>query len=156
MTTTLPATRATPITPTFSSPVELATRLQKQMLKLYPQVELPTVHCLHAGMYHRTIKIPAGTMVIGALIKIPTTLMMQGNMSVFIGDDWVTFTGFHVIPAEAGRKQIVLAHEDTIVTMAFPTRASTVAEAEAEFTDEAHLLQSAGRAGDIIFNTHQE
>jgi hypothetical protein len=105
-------------------------------------------------MYHRTIKLPAGAMVVGALIKVETILTIHGCMSVFLGDDWVTFSGFHVIPAEAWRKQIVLAHEETVVSMVFPTSATTVREAEAEFTDEFDQLQSAARENDITFNTH--
>jgi len=133
----------------------MVARLQRQMLR-QPQTEIPTVHCLHAGMYHRSIKIPAGLMVIGALIKRETILTIHGSLSVWIGDDWVTFTGFHVIPAEAWRKQLVLAHTETVVTMVFPSRATSVAEAEAEFTDEVDLLQSAHRTGDIIFNSHKD
>ena len=39
-----------------------------------PQVAIQTTHHFHAGLYSRTIRIPAGVMITGALIKIPTLL----------------------------------------------------------------------------------
>ena len=50
--------------------------------------------------------------------------------------------GLTVIEASAGRKQICITKEATDVTMLFATAATTVEEAEAEFTDEAAALLS--------------
>lgn len=107
-----------------------------------PQTEIETWHVLHAGMYARTIRIPAGVVLTGALIKRATLLVFNGHASVFIGDDEIELAGHHVIPASAGRKQAFIAHADTDLTMLFPTTATTVEQAEAEFTDEAERLMS--------------
>lgn len=107
-----------------------------------PQVEVETWHVLHAGMYARTIRIPAGVVLTGALIKRATLLVFHGHASVFIGDGEIELAGHHVIPASAGRKQAFIAHAVTDLTMLFPTTAATVEEAEAEFTDEADRLLS--------------
>lgn len=106
------------------------------------QVKIATDHVLHAGIYSRTIRIPAGVLLTGALIKVPTTLILSGHASVFIGDETIEICGYRVIPASAARKQAFLAHADTDLTMSFATYAGTVEEAEAEFTDEAPLLFS--------------
>ena len=107
-----------------------------------PQVELPVSHALHAGMYHRTITIPAGVAITGALIRVPTLLIVDGDCEVFTGNEVAKLEGHNVLQCHPHRKQVFLAHSDTHLTMIFPTHAATVEEAENEFTDEAARLQS--------------
>lgn len=107
-----------------------------------PQVDIATQHVFHAGMYARTIMIPAGVMLTGALIKIATMLIVQGDAIVYIGDRSIELKGYHVVPASAGRKQAFVAMADTYLTMIFPTDATEIADAEDEFTDEADMLMS--------------
>ena len=107
-----------------------------------PQVEIATDHVLHGGMYARTICIPAGVVLTGVFIRVPTLLVFDGNATVNAGDDATTLVGYHVLAASAHRRQAFLAHADTRLTMVFATQAKTVVEAEDEFTDEAHLLFS--------------
>ena len=114
---------------------------EKQVLAC-PQVDIRTHHVLHAGMYSRTIMIPAGVVLTGALIKIPTLLLIDGDVLIGRGEESVHVTGNAVIPASRGRKQAFLTYEDTIVTMVFPTSATTVEQAEAEFTDDTDMLFS--------------
>lgn len=137
---------ATPALPAMSeNALDLVRRLEAANLEL-PQAPIATSHLIHGGMYARTIRIPAGTVLTGAFIKIPTALVFNGEATVFVGDDVLHLFGYQVIPASAGRKQVFVAHADTDLTMIFPTSAKTVAEAEAEFTDEAHLLLSRSQA----------
>lgn len=121
--------------------IEKVRALEVELLKL-PQVEIATEHVLHAGMYARTICVPAGTVITGTTIVIPTTIILNGRATLYIGDETLELHGHNVLAASAGRKQALLAHEDTYVTMLFPSTATTVEEAEAQFTDEAHLLFS--------------
>lgn len=107
-----------------------------------PQVDLPVDHVLHAGLYARTVKLPPDGVMTGALIRIATLLIVRGDVVAYLGGGAIRLQGYHVLPAEAGRKQVFVAVKETHLTMIFPTAAKTVAEAEAEFTDEAHLLQS--------------
>lgn len=115
-----------------------------------PQVPIKTHHVLHAGMYSRTIRIPAGVVLTGALIKIPTLVLIDGDVVVGRGDESMRITGNAVIPAGAGRKQAFITYQDTTVTMIFPTKATTVEQAEAEFTDDTDMLFS---RRDPEFNT---
>lgn len=108
----------------------------------FPQVDIRTAHTFHAGIYARTIMIPAGTVLTGALIKIATVLIVSGDVTVYIGDETIDLYGYHVLSASAHRKQAFVAHTDTYLTMVFSTKATTVEEAEEEFTDEAHKLIS--------------
>jgi hypothetical protein len=107
-----------------------------------PQVGIPTDHVFHAGMYARTIMIPAGVVLTGAQIKIPTILIISGDTLVYGEDGPVRYTGYHVAIGQAGRKQAFCALRDTYLTMLFPTEAADVDAAEREFTDEYEMLFS--------------
>lgn len=128
--------------------VDLVRMAEEKALEL-PQFDLPVKHSLHAGMYARTVTIPAGVAITGAHIKIPTILIVDGHCDVFTGAETVVLEGRHVIQASANRKQAFLAHTDTHLTMLFPTSATTVEQAENEFTDEADMLQSRRPQGEI-------
>jgi hypothetical protein len=106
------------------------------------QVPIPTDHVLHAGMYVRTITMPPGTVLMGALVKIPTVVTVVGSAKVYVGDGWTEVGGVTVLPARAGRKQIFVSLTHLVVSMAFPTQAKTIEEAEKAFTDEHQLLLS--------------
>jgi hypothetical protein len=135
-----------PMLPAMSEQaIEKARQLEAEAAE-QPQVEIQTKHLIHAGLYQRTIKIPAGVLLTGALIKIPTTLVVSGDCMAYIGGETLRLTGYHVLAAMAGRKQAFVAITDTFLTMSFPTSAKTVEQAEEEFTDECHLLCS--RRGD--------
>lgn len=121
--------------------VDVVTRFEDEALKL-PQVQIETQHSFHAGMYARTIMIPAGVVLTGALIKIPTMLIVNGDAVVYKEDGPVRITGHNVMLGAAGRKQAFVAMSDTYLTMVFPTGATTVDEAEKEFTDETDKLAS--------------
>ena len=130
-----------PLPPMSADSVANVREFEDASLKL-PQVKINTEHALHAGMYARTIMIPAGIVITGVQIKIPTILIISGDALVY-GDDGTTrLTGYHVTLGAVGRKQAILALADTYLTMIFPTSATTVAEAEEEFTDEPERLGS--------------
>lgn len=107
-----------------------------------PQTKIATIHTLHAGLYGRTIMIPADTILTGALIKIATVLIVSGHVIAVVDDVPTELIGYKVIPARPYRKAAFLAKTDTHMTMLFASKAKTVEEAEAEFTDEADLLFS--------------
>jgi hypothetical protein len=128
--------------PATPAPVVDRLRRLEHEIRKRPQLPVETHHVLHGGMYARTITIPAGCVLTGALIRVPTLLIMDGHATVSTGGDVVTMRGRHVLAGSRGRKQAFCAHEDTHLTMVFATSARTVAEAEDEFTEDAHLLLS--------------
>ena len=144
----IPATRSA-IAAMTPEAIDKVRQLEARTAEL-EQVEIPTDHVLHGGMYARTIKIPAGVLLTGAHIKRSTMLVISGHVTVFVGDGSIEITGYQVLPASAGRKQAFLAHTDTFVTMLFPSEAATVEAAENEFTDEADRLLSRRQACESI------
>lgn len=129
--------------------IDKVTRAQTFLATL-PQQHIATRHTIHGGLYTRTITIPKGVVITGVLIKIPTTLIFNGHAHINTGETGVELRGYHILPASAGRKQVIIAHEDTDLTMVFPTDAKTVEEAEAQFTDEFDLLMSHNSSDDTI------
>ena len=144
----IPATRPA-IAPMTPEAIDKVRHLEARTAEL-EQVEIPTDHVLHGGMYARTIKIPAGVLLTGAHIKRTTMLVISGHVTVFVGEGSIEIAGYQVLPASAGRKQAFLAHTDTFVTMLFPSEAATVEAAENEFTDEADRLLSRRQACESI------
>ena len=121
--------------------VESVRKFEDTALTL-PQEHIPTEHALHGGMYARTIKIPAGIALTGAQIKIATILIISGDVLVYGKNGATRYAGYHVCLGQSGRKQAFYALLDTYLTMLFPTAASSVDEAEREFTDEYEKLFS--------------
>ena len=123
------------------SAIEKVRLVQDAMLEL-PQIDLPVHHILHGGLYSRSLVIPAGVAIAGAFIQVPTTLVVSGNVTVYANDQAYEIDGYQVLVASAGRKQVFVAHTDTNMTMTFATDATTVEDAENEFTSEPDLLAS--------------
>lgn len=130
-----------PLPPMSAATVEAVRALEDASLRL-PQVAIKTTHAFHAGVYARTIMIPAGVVLTGVQISIPTLLIVNGDVDV-VGDTGpVRLTGYHVTLGQPGRKQAFYAHADTWLTMLFASTAATVEEAENEFTAEPERLGS--------------
>lgn len=101
---------------------------------------------LHDGVYTRTILVAKGSILVGALIKIPTTLLVSGECYInFKSDDsddlkLQYFKGFNTFKCSAMRRQVFYAVSDLSITMVFKTNVKTFADAEKEFTNEYNLL----------------
>ena len=115
--------------------------IEKKMLTK-EQIKLLTIHSLYNGVYTRTILLKENEVICGALIKIPTTLIINGNIQVSDGDSVVDIVGFDVFLCEPNRKQLMKANGNTSITMLFKTDAKTIEEAEQEFTDDFLSLLS--------------
>ena len=135
-----------------SADVEKVRGLESHLLGM-EQVAIQTQHHFHAGLYSRTIRIPAGVMITGALINIPTLLIVSGHVTVFIGGETLELKGYHIVPGQAGRKQVFVAHADTDLTMTFATQAKTVEDAESEFTNQPTALMSRQQSNDLTIIT---
>lgn len=106
------------------------------------QVKIEIEHQLHAGMYVRTCKMMSDCLLTGALIKVPTILIVSGFCSMYMGGRFRHISGYEVFYTEANRKAIFISETETFLTMCFPTQAKTVKDAEEQFTNEVHLIQS--------------
>lgn len=114
------------------------------------QWNIETEHTLHAGLYARTVRVPAGVVFANVLIKIPTLVIIHGVVDVLDGKSGVRLEGYNVVSAPCPRKHVYITRTDIEMTMIFPTNAQTVAEAEAEFTDEVENLMSRRQENGIV------
>jgi len=120
-----------------------------------PQIAIATEHLFHGGMYARTVRIPAQSVITGTLLNIPTILIIHGNAKVLTNAGWIEIEGYAVLPGSAGRKQAFVALSTVEMTMVFPTQAKTVEDAERECTDEFEKLISRRSDSDIVVVTEE-
>lgn len=114
----------------------------EQHLMALPQVDLQTGHLVHGGMYARTIFIPAGTVLTGALTNQDNVCVVHGDITVTTDEGTKRLAGFHVLPACKGAKRAGVAHADTWWTTLWTTELTDITEIENVLTDEADLLQT--------------
>lgn len=111
-----------------------------RVLEKLPEVKIKTEHHLHAGVYSRTVYVPAGTVAVGLKVNLATQLICAGHFRLTDGACTKEFKGYHVLNGYAGRRAAVHAITNCAFTMLFSTKCKTVEEAEAEFTDEPERL----------------
>jgi len=112
------------------------------VMSTLPQIEMPTEHLIHGGMYARTIRRDFDSVTIGSLINKATILIVNGSCSMLIGDRRVDLEGYNVLVGMPGRKSFSIARGPVEMTMICPTSAQTVEEAENEIFAEADQLVS--------------
>ena len=122
--------------PACTSDMLKATQALQALLETLPQVYLEPEESLHAGLYVRTVRVPKGTLLTGALIKIPTILIVAGSMKMTVGDQIEQVDGYRIFEGNAGRKTVFEALEDSVITMCFATNAPDFESALAECTEE--------------------
>lgn len=114
----------------------------EERAKELPPLPCVTQHTLHSGIYSRTMFMPKGSVAVGVIIQIPTTVIISGKVALYIGEEVIHIDGYNVIPALGNRKQVAYAIEDSYATLVFKTEATTVEEAEQEMTIEYNRLLS--------------
>lgn len=102
----------------------------------------PVNHFLHGGIYTRTLFLPKGILAVGARIKVPTTVILHGDVLLSNGINVVRSTGFSTFKGVPNRRCIAYALENTYFTTHNVSKAKTLEEAEKEFTDEWQLLST--------------
>lgn len=105
-----------------------------------PPADVPTDHFIHAGCYVRTCRISAGVLLTSALIKVPTVVIVSGDVVIRTDGESRRVTGYAVLRGMAGRKVAYYALQDTTITMIYATRNAVPQDCEPEFTDEYEKL----------------
>jgi len=132
---------ATDIRPMSEHDIDIANQVG-EYLKNFDNPTIETKHTIHGGIYTRTIMVKKGMTIVGVIIKVPTTIIVSGKCSFFIGEKVIHLEGVHVLAASAMRKQVLTAHEDTSISMILTTDADNLKDAEDTFTDEGNMLFS--------------
>ena len=119
-----------------------------------PQVDLQTSHVVHGGMCGRTIIIPAGTVMTGALLNKDNIIVMVGDLIVTTAEGLRRLTGYHVLPVAKGFKRAGVILQDTYWTTFVRTDKTDIRDIEDEMTDESAQLQT--RRQGITFESAQQ
>ena len=135
-------TVAKEVLPAMSDAAISKVREYSEKIGKLPQLPVKTFHVLHAGIYTRMIYVLKNAVLTSVLVKIPTLITINGDVTVNVGTHEARYTGTHAIPVSAKRKIGYFAHEGTWITMQFASDAKTVEEAEVQFTDEFGKLMS--------------
>lgn len=107
-------------------------------------VELGTWHHFAAGLVARTIMIPAGTLLTGAVHKAEHLNICFGDIDVWTEAGMRRLTGYHVIPSLSGAKRVGRTHVDTWWTTVHlnPGNSRDVAALEDALVEDSRNLQT--------------
>ena len=109
-----------------------------------PDPECPVTHVFAPGSYARTIFIPAGTVLTGAIHKEEGFFIIRkGELLVTVGDDVVRVGAGYMGITAKGEKRAGFAVSDVLFTTfhANPKEIREEKEIWAEFTIPANLLE---------------
>jgi hypothetical protein len=91
-------------------------RIEQYLLSL-PQVDMPVDHQFVNGLYARSITIPAGVMLTGAVHRDECFFVVRtGRILITTDDEPIEAKAGFMAASKAGSKRLGLALEDTTVT----------------------------------------
>lgn len=127
--------------PSTQHPLEAVRGLEAALMQL-PQIDLNTKHVVFGKMCARTIYIPAGVALTGALTRCDNICVVSGDIIVTTDEGSKRLSGFNVIPAKAGAKRAGYAIADTYWTTIWFTELTDIRAIEDEMTEESGMLQT--------------
>lgn len=89
-------------------------QLQAAMLQ-QPQADLPVEHTFLPGQYVRTLRMPAGCLVVGKRHRHRHLLIVTGHVTVRTERGMVELQGTHIIDSLPGMKRAIYAHADSVL-----------------------------------------
>lgn len=88
-----------------------------EVLKDLPQVDVPVQHEFMEGVYMRTVKMPAGTFVIGKIHKQEhVAIISQGSASVLTEHGILEIKAPFIFKSPPGSRRALRIHEDMVWT----------------------------------------
>jgi hypothetical protein len=90
------------------------------------------------GLYVRSCKLPADTVVTGAIFKKPHICIAIGDMTVVDEDETNHYVGVHVFNSRPGIKRVLRVHADSLFITAHRTDESDLAGIEREQTADSY------------------
>ena len=104
-------------------------RLQDAMQQL-PQFDLQAEHAFLPGQYLRTLRMPAGAMVVGKRHRHRHALIVTGHVTIRTEAGMVELQGTHVIDSMPGMKRAIYAHSDSVLITTHLTAETDLAKIE--------------------------
>lgn len=109
--------------------------LQVELSKM-PQVELPTEHIFHGGMYCRQLFQPAGSLVVGKVHKKEHFFMVvQGTVAITGDGKTLLYTAPFMLTSKPGTKRVLYAETDVVYMTIHRADSTTVEAVEDELVE---------------------
>lgn len=109
------------------------------MLENTQQVQIKIDQDLLGSFYARHCLVPKDVVIVGALLKVPTVVIIDGDCIVYDGQKTKRITGYKILAGQAYRQSVFRAIEPTHITMIAMVKSSNVDDVQKEITDQ-HLL----------------
>lgn len=110
--------------------------LQVELSKM-PQVELPTEHIFHGGMYCRQLFQPAGSLVVGKVHKKEHFFMVvQGTVAITGDGETLLYTAPFMLTSKPGTKRALYAETDVVYMTIHRADSTTVEAVEDELVED--------------------
>lgn len=117
-------------------------RLESALLNV-PQVDCPIRHHFAPGIYAREITIPKGTVLVGAIHKCESLVVLSaGRLRLVVDGGTVEISAPHTMTCKPGAKNAALALEDSVWTNFFATDETD--------TDKLVEILTESKASDLI------
>jgi hypothetical protein len=101
-----------------------------------PQVELPTEHIFHGGMYCRQLFQPAGSLVVGKVHKKEHFFMVvQGTVAITGDGETLLYTAPFMLTSKPGTKRALYAETDVVYMTIHRADSTTVEAVEDELVE---------------------
>ena len=108
----------------------------EESVKEAPQLKIEIREALHAGVYTRIAIVPENVLLVGALMKVPTTLVVVGRCAMTVNGGTSVADCVACFASPAGRKTVFRTFVPTKLIMSFATKAESLEQARQEFTDD--------------------
>lgn len=120
-----------------------AMELENVLLNL-PQESCELVHNMVPGLYVRSCKVKAGTVITGAVFKRHHICISIGNQTIIDEDGPHHYEGVHVFNSRPGIKRVAHVHEDTVFITVHHTQERELVEIEREQVADTYLEYERG------------
>lgn len=127
---------AASLPPCSSDDLALVMALRERIDAELEPCEFPTENFFHAGVYVRTCLVPKDTVLAGAVIKIPTVVIVSGHCYVQAGKDTRELKGYVVLKARpAGLRSSGLSKIPSSPCSLRPTRTASSGQRKSSLTN---------------------
>lgn len=110
------------------------------MLQNTDQVQIKIDQDLCGNFYARHCLVPKDVVIVGALLKVPTAIIIDGDCIVYDGKETRRITGYKIIAGQAYRQSIFRAIEPTHITMLAMVNSTNLEDVQRQLTDQHMLL----------------
>ena len=120
----------------------------ENLLKEYPQIELPVIHHFSKGVYARELHIPAGVILTGEIHKFENlNILSKGCIEVLTQNGMERVEAPFTIVSPAGTKRVARAITDCVWTTIHGTELKDVNEIKQVFiaANEQEWLEFSGQ-----------